>query len=340
MRKLFSLIIILIIASTFVFAEGQREKESVEEIVASGAFPADKIKDINIRFFAGGEPGGAFASIVYRGAQDAEKLLGCKVSYVFSGWDPEKMVAQLRDAIAARPDGIAMMGHPGDDAIMPLAEKAAQEGILMMYQNVDVPEVRKRFGGGYIGANLYSQGAALAEEALKRFNLKKGDRVIVFGNWGMPGRYIREQGSADVFEKNGLVVDKQMITVEQINSPELLLPVISGALLAHPETKLILYSNSTNFGTVPLYMETIGKKPGEIINIGFDTSPAIIDAFRKGYVQLASDQQPYLQGFLPIVSLVLTKLYGFSPLSYDTGAGFVTEDNFERIAPLAEAGIR
>jgi simple sugar transport system substrate-binding protein len=295
---------------------------------------------VTIRFFSGGEPGGAFTSIVYKGAKDAEKLLGCKVEYVFSGWDPEKMVAQLRDAVAARPDGIAMMGHPGDDAIMPLAEEAAKDGILMSYQNVDVPKVRAKFGGGYVGAQLYSQGAALAEESVRLYGLKEGDRVIVFGNWGMPGRFIREQGSADVFEKAGLVVDKLTITVDQINSPELLLPVVSGAILAHPETKLILYSNSTNFGTAPLYMETLEKNPGEIVNIGFDTSPAIIDGFRRGYLQLASDQQPYLQGFLPVIGLVLTKVYGFSPLSYDTGAGFVTQDNFETIAPLAEAGIR
>ena len=41
-----------------------------------------------------------------------------------------------------------MMGHPGDAAIMPLAEEASKAGIKMMYQNVDVPkvaaEVRRR----------------------------------------------------------------------------------------------------------------------------------------------------------------------------------------------------
>ncbi len=337
MKRVMLVLMVALLAAGTVVAAGKQEAPAPGTTEAAAA---SKLANVSIRFFAGGEPGGAFASIVYRGAQDAQKLLGCKVEYVFSGWDPEKMVAQLRDAVAARPDGIAMMGHPGDDAIMPLAEQAALDGILMTYQNVDVPEVRKRFGGGYVGANLYSQGAALAQEALRRFGLKKGDRVIVFGNWGMPGRYIREQGSADAFEKAGLVVDKLTITVEQINSPELLLPVISGAILAHPETRLILYSNSTNLGTVPLYMDTLGKKPGEVLNIGFDTSPAIIDAFRKGYVQLASDQQPYLQGFLPIISLALTKVYGFSPLSVDTGAGFVTQDNFAQIAPLAEAGIR
>lgn len=339
MKRLMIFLVMISIAAAVAFSAGQQEaaRPSAEP---SQAGTQKALSDVSIRFFAGGEPGGAFASIVYRGAQDAEKLLGCKVDYVFSGWDPEKMVAQLRDAIAARPDGIAMMGHPGDDAIMPLAEQAAADGILMTYQNVDVPEVRNKYGGGYVGANLYSQGAALAQEALRLFGLKRGDRVIVFGNWGMPGRYIREQGSADTFEKAGLIIDKLTITVEQINSPELLLPVISGAILAHPETKLILYSNSTNLGTVPLYMETLNKKPGEILNIGFDTSPAIIDAFRQGYVQLASDQQPYLQGFVPIISLALTKVYGFSPLSVDTGAGFVTQENYKVIAPLAEAGIR
>ena len=38
---------------------------------------------------------------------------GAQVDYVFSGWDAEKMVQQLREAVAAKPDGIAMMGHPG-----------------------------------------------------------------------------------------------------------------------------------------------------------------------------------------------------------------------------------
>jgi simple sugar transport system substrate-binding protein len=277
---------------------------------------------------------------VYRGALAAQKALGVKVDYVFSGWDNERMVAQLRDAIAARPDGIAMMGHAGDAAIMPLAEQAAKAGILMIYQNVDVPKVRARFGGAYVGAQLESQGRALAETAIQKFGLKKGDRVIVFGNWGMPGRYIREGGSADAFTKAGMIVTKLTITNEQVANTQLLLPVISGAILAQPATKLILYSNSANLGAVPMYMDSLGKKPGQIINIGFDTSPAIVDAFRRGYVQLSSDQQPYLQGFIPVTSLALSVAYGFSLIGYDTGAGYVTPENLEDIAALAEAGLR
>lgn len=340
MKKTVFVAVALLLASILAFSSGQAEPKAETKPAEAKSTAASQLQNVRIRFFAGGEPGDSFASIVYRGAQDAQKMLGVKVEYVFSGWDVEKMVPQLRDAIAAKPDGIAMMGHPGDDAILSLVEEAKKAGILMMFQNVDVPKCRELSGAGYVGANLYAQGSALAEKALQMFSLKQGDRVIVLGNWGMPGRYIREQGCYDVFTKAGLVADKLTVTVEQISNPELLMPVLSGALLAHPETRLVLYSNSTNLGTVPLYMSTLGKKPGEIINIGFDTSPAIIDAFRKGYVQLASDQQPYLQGFIPVLSLALTKVYGFSPIGFDTGAGFVTPDNYASIAALAEAGIR
>ena len=60
----------------------------------------------------------------------------------------------------------------------------------------------------------------------------------------------------------------------------------------------------------------------------------------KYTVQLTSDQQPFLQGYLPILSLSLSKKYGFSPLNYDTGAGFVTPDNYKPVSELAKAGIR
>src|SRR5436190_5435097 len=106
---------------------------------AAGAAPTTGWgSGIRIRFFAGGTAGDAFASIVYNGAQQAQADLGVAVDYVFSGWDVNKMTDQLREAIAAQPDGIAMMGHPGDDALMPLAQQAHDAGILMEYQNVDL----------------------------------------------------------------------------------------------------------------------------------------------------------------------------------------------------------
>jgi simple sugar transport system substrate-binding protein len=295
---------------------------------------------VTIRFFVGGDPGDAFASIVHKGALAAQADLGPEVEYVFSGWSVDKMVDQLREAIAAKPDGIAMMGHPGDDAIMPLAKQAHEAGILMMYQNVDLPKVRAQYGGGYVGAILEPQGRALGAEAVRQLGLKAGDEAIVIGPWGMPGRYIREEGTALALEEAGLVVHR-ISDVEGMGAdPSLLTAPLSAAFLANPNTKLIVYPGGQTLGAAQIYMEAIGKKPGEVFNIGFDTSPAVIDAFEKGYVQLTSDQQPFLQGYLPILSLCLCEVYGLSPMFVDTGAGFVDQTNYKNVADLAIKGYR
>jgi len=295
---------------------------------------------VTIRYFVGGEAGDAFASIVHKGALAAEADLGPTVEYIFSGWQSQKMLDQLRDAIAAKPDGIAMMGHAGDDAIMPLAEEANKAGILMMYQNVDVPKVRAQFGGGYVGANLDPQGRALAQEAIRQFGLKAGDHVLVFGPWGAPGRFIREEGVALAFEEAGLQVVRLEAVEGSASDPNLLTPSISAAVLSDPTVKLITYAGGQVLGASETYMQAIGKQPGEILNIGFDTSPAVIDGFKKGYIQLTSDQQPFLQGYLPILSLCGTKIYGFAPLTVDTGAGFVDANNYESVAEWANKGYR
>lgn len=295
---------------------------------------------VHIRFFVGGSEGDGFGSIVLRGAQAAAADLGPTVDYIFSGWDSERMIQQLREAVAAGPDGIAMMGHPGDDAIMPLAEEAYNAGILMMYQNVDVPRVRAAFGGGYVGAQLHSQGIALGEEAIRQHGLQAGDTAIVIGPFSMLNRALRELGTAEAFEAAGLTVIKIEGTPDWAADPNLAIPVISAALLNSPETKLIVYPGGQMLGNASTYMETAGKAPGEIINIGFDTSPLIMEGFDNGWIQLTSDQQPFLQGYVPIQSLCLSKVYGFGPMSVDTGAGFVDTTNYQNVAEMARAGFR
>jgi simple sugar transport system substrate-binding protein len=297
--------------------------------------------DVHVRFFAGGAEGDAFASIVYNGAVQAAHDLGAQVDYVFSGWKAETMVQQLREAVAAKPDGIAMMGHPGEAAIMPLAAQAAEAGIKMMYQNVPLPGVVAKYGGGYVGAQQGPQGQALGEESVRRFGLKAGDVAIVFGPFDQqPERYIREGATADALEAAGLKVIRIPSPTEWAADPNLAIPVITAALTNNPDTKAIVYPGGQLLGNAPVYMQAAGKKPGEVIQIGFDTSPQIVAAFKEGWVQLTADQQPFLQGYMPILSLCQQAVYGLAPIDVDTGAGFVTSDNYEAVAGLATEGLR
>jgi simple sugar transport system substrate-binding protein len=306
---------------------------------------ADALRDkwcskVHLRFFVGGAEGDAFGTIVYNGARQAAADTGAQVDYVFSGWQPEMMIQQLREAVAAKPDGIAMMGHPSDAPIMPLAEDAAKAGIRMMYQNVDVPQVRAKFGGGYVGAQLDPQGRALAEEAIRRFGLKSGDTAVVFGPFNDSNRAVREASTANAFEKAGLKVVRLNAPPEWAADPNLGIPAVTAALQSNPETKLIAYPGGQMLGNAPAYMQAAGKKPGDIVNIGFDTSPQIVVGFKGGWVQLTSDQQPFLQGYMPILSLCQQVVYGLGAMNVDTGAGFVTPDNYKAVADLATEGLR
>ncbi|MGB8720380.1 MAG: hypothetical protein WCD46_13800, partial [Desulfobacterales bacterium] len=78
--------------------------------------------------------------------------------------------------------------------------------------------------------------------------------------------------------------------------------------------------------------------PDEIFVGGFSLSPAT--AIESGYVDLVSDMQPYLLGYLSVAQLVLTKKYGFTGLEIDTGGGLVHKGNIALVAPLAQKGIR
>ena len=297
-------------------------------------------EDVTIRFFAGGAEGDNFAGIVQRGALAAARDLGANVQYVFSGWDSETMTQQLREAVAQRPDGIAMMGHPGSDAIMPLAAEAAKAGIIMMYQNVDVPEVRAAYGGGYVGAQLASQGRALGEEAVRKFGLTAGDKAIVLASLAQRERAQRELGAWEALEAAGVEVINVDSPPAWAADPNLGIPSMVAALTANPDVKLVVFSGGQTLGNTQTYFEAAGLEPGQVKAIGFDTNEFIMQGFEDNWIQLTSDQQPFLQGYLPILSICQTAKLGLAPLTVDTGAGFIDESNYEQVRALAAAGYR
>ena len=296
-------------------------------------------KDVRIHFFAGGAEGDGFAGIVQTGAENAIRDTGADAEILYSEWQSDRMIQQLREAVGAGVDGIAMMGHPGDEAIMPLAQAASEAGILMMYQNVDVPAVRAKYGGGYVGANLATQGYALGLEAIRLFDLQPGDDAIVMVPIGDYSR-AQEDNVRIAFEEHGMNVVVLDGTPEQATDPNSAIPVISAALAANPDTKILVHTGGQMLGNAEAFAMAAGYGPDELLQIGFDTSPQVMSAFVNGYAHLTSDQQPFLQGYLPILSLCQMKVLGTGAINQDTGAGFVTTENYESVMELANAGLR
>jgi simple sugar transport system substrate-binding protein len=311
--------------------------------IQNAAAAGKHFEDIRIVFFPGGSEGGSFASVVYRGAKAAEEDLGCKVEYVWSGWLPDRMVAQFKDAIARRPDGIAVMGHPGVAAYAPLVDEAVSKGILVTSQNTTLPAIEDKYkaqGFGYVGQELYPSGALLAKGAAQRAGLKKGDRAMVWGLLGQETRGLRTKGAVDALEEMGVKVDYIEIS-DAINSDASLgTPVASSYIATHPDVKLIITDHGALTATLGTYLRAVNKKPGDIYTAGFDLSAATATGIEEGWVGCVLDQQPWLQGYLPVLQLCLAKKYGFAGLHIDTGAAIIDKSNISFVAPLAEKGIR
>src|SRR5439155_20027354 len=62
---------------------------------------------------------------------------------------------------------------------------------------------------------------------------------------------------------------------------------------------------------------------------GFDLVPETLASIKSGDLDYTIDQQPYLQGFLPVLALYFFKLSGglLFPCQTNTGLLFVTKDN-------------
>jgi simple sugar transport system substrate-binding protein len=304
-----------------------------------GAFCADT----DIAFFPGGAEGDPFATVVYNGAVAAEEVLGANVDYVWSDWDPEKMLTQFREAVATQPDGIAIMGHPGSDAFAPLVDEAVAAGIIVTSQNTTLADIEAKYasaGFGYVGAELYSAGYALGAEAVKEFGLVGGDLAMVWGLLAQAGRGERTQGVIDALEEAGLTVDYLEIDDATNADAAAGTSTFVGYASSHPDVKLVVTDHGALTAAQQTYFESANLGPDDVIGVGFDLSASTVEAIRGGWTDLVIDQQQYLQGFLPILQICLTHNYAFTGLHIDTGAGFANADNVELLADLVVDQIR
>ena len=360
MKKLFwlitALMVFTILLSACGTAETPTEEVAVEEPAAEevaeepgeteGEAPAQEggwCSGTDIVFFPGGSPGGPFATVVYNGAVQAAADLGANMEVVWSEWNPEKMITQFSEAVATNPDGIAIMGHPGDDAFRPLVEDAESKGIIVTSMNTQLPELQAEFsssGFGYVGAILYDAGYALGKEAVSRFGLQAGDQAFVWGLLAQAGRGERTKGVVDALEDSGLEVIYQEIDDATNADATAGVPTFVGIMSANPDIKLVVTDHGALTATLETFLSSAGLGPDDVYAIGFDLSSATVEAVRGGWTDLVIDQQQWLQGYLAVAQICLTNNFLFTGLQIDTGAGFLHADNVEALAELVELQIR
>jgi simple sugar transport system substrate-binding protein len=290
----------------------------------------------------GGNQGDPSTLARTNGAKAAAAALGIKLIEQYSGWDSQKMIDQFKEAIAAKPDGIVIMGHPGEAAMGPLVDQAESLGIVVTSGNNPLPNIEAQYqtkGFGYAGADLHA-GGFLTGTAMIAAGLKAGDEALVYDIWHQQGRSVSSQGIYDALTAAGLKVDKLDVTDDVDKDASLAIPILTAYIQAHPNLKAIGTQHGNITAILPKVLQAAGKKPGDIIVGGIDLSPATVDGIKNGWISASFDQVLYLQGYYPIQQIWLTKTYLIPGLHINTGVGTVTPANVAAIAPLIEQGYR
>ena len=293
---------------------------------------------LTMYFQMGGNPGDTASLARELGAREAARVLKVNLIEQHSGWDPQKMLVQANEALAALPDAIAIMGHPGVDAMSTFLATAKADGITVIATDTNLPGT----GINYFGADSYGAGGNLADMAIKSGGLEAGAKVLVYGAFieGAAGA-ITAKGTVDKLNELGMSVDTLQWSQEQVLDPALSVPVLVAYLESNPDTKAILVPGHGGVTAVlAKVLADAGKQPGEIVAAGFDISTASIQGVRDGYITAVLDQQPYLQGFYGVLSAVLQKKYGLGGVTMYTSTGAMTKDNVDLLEALVKTGIR
>jgi simple sugar transport system substrate-binding protein len=83
-----------------------------------------------------------------------------------------------------------------------------------------------------------------------------------------------------------------------------------------------------------------GVPPGKVLLGGFDLVPEVVQEMIAGYVQVQVDQQPYMQGFIPVMEAYLYKTVGLAPTDVNTGKALIYPDQAKAILGLVKKGLR
>jgi len=311
-------------------------------LTASSAL-ADPIgKGLVMYMQMGGNAGDGATLARQTGAKEAAEAFGVELKSQFSAWAPETMINQFKDAVAAKPNCIEIMGHPGGTAFHDIVKAAVDQGIIVTVGNSPMSDLQTEFGPkgmGYAGVDLY-QGGVITAKAMLAQGLKAGDEAMVYDPFSQAERSQSGKGLADTLEKAGLKVDRLDISQEVNSDTTLAVPLLVAYIQSHPNLKAIGTQHGSITGEMDEVLKKAGKKPGEIIVGGIDLAPATIAGLKDGSISATLDQLLYLQGFLPVMQCVLTAKYKMPGISINTGAGTVTPKTIDALVGLIDKGIR
>jgi simple sugar transport system substrate-binding protein len=261
------------------------------------------------------------------GAEDACKLLGC--SYQWTG-SANSVVAEMvnatNTAISGKADGLAL-AVVDKTAFNAPVNQALDAGIPVVSYNAD--GARDDPGTNrlaYVGQGLYESGYALGQRALTQ--VQSGEVVGFIATPGQLNIQPRIDGAQQAFRDAGSAIKFTPVATNADVTKGL--SIIDAYAVGHPNLAGMLAVDAGSTQSVGQVVKKYAmRNKGLKVAGGFDLIPETLASIKSGDLDYTIDQQPYLQGFLPVMYLYLYKVSGglISPPQTNTGLLFVTKDN-------------
>ena len=291
----------------------------------------------NLKFYVitHGPASDPFWAVIKKGVEQGARDMG--VQAVYEAPDTFDMVAMahlIDAAVATHPDGL-VVSIPDANALGPSIKRAVAAGIPVISINAGA-DVAKSLGIlVHIGQAEYQAGFAGGQK-MGTAGVKHA--LCVNQQVGVATLEQRCKGFSDAMKQVGATVKEIGVNG---GDPTQTQQTIEAAIQHDPTIDGILALGP--LGSLPAIkaLQDINKT-GQIKLATFDLSSNVLQAIKANQMLFAIDQQPYLQGYLPIVLLTLyrTNLNAVANDTIMTGPSFVTAENVDRVIQLTGQGTR
>jgi simple sugar transport system substrate-binding protein len=260
------------------------------------------------------------------GSHDAASLVGAQVDWTGStSSDVGEMVKAMRHAIAREADGIAV------SIIDPIAFNGATKlalarGIPVVSYNADGGKQNKRLA--YVGQDNYQSGLELGARVVELCS--SGDVYLFIATPGQENIQPRIDGAHDAIRDSGARIRTHVVSSGVDVGKEQ--RKVEETYLANKSLRGLFAVDAGSTAGVAEVMRKHRLRRRGVHAGGYDLLPVTLRAIHDGDLAFAIDQQPYLQGFLPVVQLFLYRYSSglVAPADTNTGLNFVTRANVGR----------
>jgi simple sugar transport system substrate-binding protein len=251
------------------------------------------------------------------GAADACKLLGCTYQWTGSATsNVSEMVNSINTAVSAGVNGIATTLIDPKAFNSPVAKALAAKIPVVAY-NADEPQTNRL---SYIGQDLLVSGQQMGAHIASL--VPSGDVALFIATPGAANIQPRIDGALQTLKTHSSIKTHVITTGAAVPAE---LTVINAYAVGHPTTKGLFAVDAGSTQGVAQTIQKQGLAKKGVKGGGYDLTPITEQLLAAGDIQFTIDQQPYLQGFLPILQLYMYNAsQGLSGIAdVDTGLKFL-----------------